>query len=360
MDPCTFKVAVSGPDLQTQHMARAAPNFLELQSWNSSVHSLPALGLIDQPIGSSVSRLIEDEHSDGIDHRAQPGCRDKGDKKAEKEEATAEARTQLSARARRKDLDIQQLRQRFDRVLAQPCVKGPLSTKSPYLSKAATPRASHTPTNGPRQQLTLSKVNKALRQIPFNGKKLKPAKIRKDYWRPMAMIQFPEGMGHIGRSVFHIMREFKMQHDLAWGDALLRDDETNRTLTRHERGEKLNEVQRANAIADMAAVLGGAGKGNKMWLPVMEGMESLVETSGETRADEETGSTAGLLRTNIFWANELDKNFAMEWPANVSHNLFSEAVSVRTDQPEDDTVQIAPAEVVATEEAPKKTSWFSR
>ncbi|KAK9414191.1 putative Transcriptional regulation of mitochondrial recombination-domain-containing protein [Seiridium unicorne] len=204
------------------------------------------------------------------------------------------------------------------------------------------------------------KVNKALRQIPFNGKKLKPAKIRKDYWRPMAMIQFPEGMGHIGRSVFHIMREFKMQHDLAWGDALLRDDETNRTLTRHERGEKLNEVQRANAIADMAAVLGGAGKGNKMWLPVMEGMESLVETSGETRADEETGSTAGLLRTNIFWANELDKNFAMEWPANVSHNLFSEAVSVRTDQPEDDTVQIAPAEVLATEEAPKKTSWFSR
>lgn len=169
------------------------------------------------------------------------------------------------------------------------------------------------------------------------------------------MIQFPEGMGHIGRSVFHIMREFRMRHDVAWNDNLLRDDETNRTLNRHERGVKLNERQKANAIADMAAVLGGVGKGNKMWVPVLEGSENLVDTSGETRTDGESGSTEGLLRTSIFWSNDLDKNFAKEWPANVSHNAFADAMSVPIEQLEEGV----PEEVLAAEEPPKKTSWFS-
>ncbi|KAH6654191.1 transcriptional regulation of mitochondrial recombination-domain-containing protein [Truncatella angustata] len=200
------------------------------------------------------------------------------------------------------------------------------------------------------------KANKALRQIPFVSKKLKPSKIRKDYWLPMAMIQFPEGMGHIGRSVFHIMREFRMQHDLAWGDNMLQDDETNRMLTKHERGEKIYEHQKANAVADMAAVLGGLGKGNKMWLPVLQGAEDLVDTSGETRTDEQTGSTEGLLKTQIFWKNELDKNYAKAWPVNVSHSSFAESMSVPIGQAQEG---LAPEELVAAEE-PKKTSWFSR
>lgn len=199
------------------------------------------------------------------------------------------------------------------------------------------------------------KANKALRQLPFNGKKLKPSKMRKDYWRPMAMIQFPEGMGHIGRSVFHLMREFRMQHDLAWSDKHLVDKETNRTLTRQERGERLNTAQKPNAVADMAAVLGGLGKGNKMWLPAIEGVTDLVETSGATRTNEESGTTEALLRTTVFWANELDKNFAKEWPANVSHSAFADAVSVPVHETEEVT-EIAGEEL--SQEQPKKTSWF--
>ncbi|ORY69516.1 transcriptional regulation of mitochondrial recombination-domain-containing protein, partial [Pseudomassariella vexata] len=165
------------------------------------------------------------------------------------------------------------------------------------------------------------KSNRALKQIPFNGKKLKPAKLRKDYWRPMAMIQFPEGMGHVGRSVYHLMREFRMAHELSWDDEMLRDDATGRTLTKHERGAKLND-QKPNSIADMAAVLGGAGKGNKIWMTVAEGGDN-VETKALNLTDGETGAALGLVKATIFWSDAMDRNYALEWPPNVSHAEFA-------------------------------------
>jgi hypothetical protein len=197
-------------------------------------------------------------------------------------------------------------------------------------------------------QTFLLQANKALKQIPFNGKKLKPAKIRKDYWRRMAVIQFPEGKGDIGRSVYHIMREFRMAHELGWADDMFVEEKTGRTLTRLERGAKLND-QKANTIADMAAVLGGAGKGNKMWVPgptevdtagatrpdgesravATQGVE--VDFSGETKVDEENGTTLGLLGTTVIWENELDKNFATAWPSNVMHGSFSTSRNVPVD-----------------------------
>lgn len=164
----------------------------------------------------------------------------------------------------------------------------------------------------------------------------------------MAVIQFPEGKGEIGRSVYHIMREFRMAHELAWADDMFVDEKTGRTLTRLERGARLND-QKANTIADMAAVLGGAGKGNKMWVPgptegdateatrldgepgavAAQGVEA--DLSGETRVDEETGTTLGLLGTTVIWENELDKNFATAWPSNVMHGSFSTSTNVPVD-----------------------------
>ncbi|KAK6841607.1 hypothetical protein PG987_002467 [Apiospora arundinis] len=173
------------------------------------------------------------------------------------------------------------------------------------------------------------KANRALRQIPFNGKKLKPSKLRKDYWRPMAMIQFPEGQGHIGRSVYHIMREFRMRHDLGWDDGMIHDKESRRTLTRHERGQRLNGMQKPNAIADVAAVLSGLGKGNKMWQPAgTEGVETVAEI---TKADEKTGEVTNLLKTQVWWMDPLDKNYAQSWSKNVSHFAFKEGVFQQVD-----------------------------
>lgn len=165
------------------------------------------------------------------------------------------------------------------------------------------------------------------------------------------MIQFPEGFGHVGRSVYHIMREFRMVHELSWGDDMFVDEETGRTLTRHERGERLND-QKANSIADMAAVLGGAGKGNKMWMPASEDAD--IEMDGTTKVDEETGEVAGLLKTTIFWETELDKNFATAWPANVSHSSFKESGSIQVE--EAPPVEEDPPELVAEEQVHQQDS----
>ncbi|EEY20651.1 conserved hypothetical protein [Verticillium alfalfae VaMs.102] len=112
--------------------------------------------------------------------------------------------------------------------------------------------------------------NHALKQLPFIAKKSTPAKLRKDLWRPMALIQFPAGAGTAGQSAFQKLREYRRRHELEWGDEKLyrtkEDAATGRlvrsTRTRKERGFAIHE-QRENAIADMAAVLAGGGRGSK-------------------------------------------------------------------------------------------------
>lgn len=143
-----------------------------------------------------------------------------------------------------------------------------------------------------------------MKQIPFNGKKLHPISLRKDYWRPMAMIQFPPGLGVVGRSVFQKMREFRKLHELAW------ENDEYLKMTKHERGVALND-QKANTVADMAAVLGGAGKGNKIW-----------EEEPEERAAGQDGERQGKLHSaTVYWANAQDQSYAEAWSSNVTHQL---------------------------------------
>jgi hypothetical protein len=203
-----------------------------------------------------------------------------------------------------------------------------------------------------------------LKQIPFNGKKLKPSKLRKDFWRPLAMIQFPEGQGEVGQSVFQRLRECKKYHELSWDDSYLYGD-GGKLLTRLERGAKLNN-QKSNTIADMAAVLGGIGKGNKIWVkPTAEevlDMEKEPATSEATEGEAET-IDAGLVNATIWWANETDRNFASSWSPNVTHQLFDQAtiqpVQVvdegATTAQGDNTAESAPADVVAQQELLKDT-----
>ncbi|KAF3355342.1 hypothetical protein VdG1_04175 [Verticillium dahliae VDG1] len=56
--------------------------------------------------------------------------------------------------------------------------------------------------------------NHALKQLPFIAKKSTPAKLRKDLWRPMALIQFPAGAGTAGQSAFQKLREYRRRHEL--------------------------------------------------------------------------------------------------------------------------------------------------
>lgn len=145
-----------------------------------------------------------------------------------------------------------------------------------------------------------------MRQIPFTAKKAKPAKIRKDLWRQIAMVQFPEGKGAVGQSVYAKLREFYQRHLLEWDDSLplvKRDyDRGLRVITRQERGKKVLE-QKANAVADLAAALAGAGKSNK-----------IVAEGGE------------LCEATVFWANAMDRHHAEAWTPNVKHGLLPKGV----------------------------------
>lgn len=138
--------------------------------------------------------------------------------------------------------------------------------------------------------------NKALKQLPFNGKKTKPAKIRRDYWEPMAMIQFPRGQGVVGVSAFQKLREFRRLHELSYPEEML-------ALPKAERGKALND-QKANSVADMAAVLAGRGRGNLM-------AREVAEDGGADRPSR--------VEATVYWADERDRHFAREWSENVTH-----------------------------------------
>jgi len=121
----------------------------------------------------------------------------------------------------------------------------------------------------------------------------------------MAVIQFAEGKGVVGRSVFQKLREFKREHELSWGW------QTKELLgkSKPERSGVLN-AQKANSVADMAAVLAGAGNGNRIWV-----------TDGAVKPQEGEKPPRKLVSATVYWANEFDVELAREWPANVSHQI---------------------------------------
>ncbi|KJZ77019.1 hypothetical protein HIM_03340 [Hirsutella minnesotensis 3608] len=187
-----------------------------------------------------------------------------------------------------------------------------------------------------------------LKQLPFNGKKTKPAKLRKDYWSPMAMIEFPVGKGSVGRSVFQKLRELKHLHEVAWSDEIRYKDpseyseedkkkireeqekgkEFRPVRSKKERGIALN-AQKKNAIADMAVVLAGQGPGNKV-------------------AERGDDGSSSLVQVTVNWSNDLDRNFAESWPENVTHGVFKKpAYLAGSSQPTQPAPQEAPAEALA-------------
>ncbi|KAJ0309135.1 hypothetical protein COL5a_001255 [Colletotrichum fioriniae] len=269
--------------------------------------------------------------------------------------------------------------------------------------------------------------HRALKQLPFNGKKSKPAKLRRDYWAPLALIQLPAGAGAAGQSVFQKLREFRRMHELAWEDDLLYREKRTELLkpkaikpwgvkknaavaavddvkysvagktedapatedtepaatpedlvrvrkivrNRHERSLALND-QRANSIADMAAVLAGFGRGNRLVVSSREKKAVLEEgkplegrkwskappakteiVTSQSGGEEVEGATKTpavdeLLPATIYWANEDDRNFAQEWSGNVTHDLFQDAKALLEEN------QLDPEEeAVAEVEAPK-------
>ena len=85
-----------------------------------------------------------------------------------------------------------------------------------------------------------------MKQLPFLGKQTKPAALRKDLWRPLAAVTFPSGSQ--GLTAYRELREYRKRHEHEW------DYEELGARSRLDAGRKLMD-QRANSIADLAAVL---------------------------------------------------------------------------------------------------------
>ncbi|KAL5344566.1 hypothetical protein V496_08267 [Pseudogymnoascus sp. VKM F-4515 (FW-2607)] len=143
------------------------------------------------------------------------------------------------------------------------------------------------------------KNNKALRQLPYNGKKTVPAALRKDLWSPLARIEFPAGHSAAGLNAFRMLREYRTLHETQWPKELALDDK-GRTLSKKLRGRKLCD-QRANSIADISATLGKV---------------SLVEKSVKGKAEKEVEE----ISTTVRWSDILDAEYAASWPESVVHD----------------------------------------
>lgn len=181
-----------------------------------------------------------------------------------------------------------------------------------------------------------------------------PAKLRKDYWRTLAVVEFGAGRGEVGRSVFRGLRELKKRHELEWAgrrgpDGLVVEDEAADgrvremlRMTRRERGEALND-QRGNAVADLAALLAGRGKGNLVLVEDEGKTATAIKADADADADAKAGpaeaeagsrsttlvevtrgdgkdaKTVKLHTATVYWANEQDKYYAESWTKNVTH-----------------------------------------
>ncbi|PHH70856.1 hypothetical protein CDD82_6881 [Ophiocordyceps australis] len=166
-----------------------------------------------------------------------------------------------------------------------------------------------------------------LEQLPFNGKKTKPAKLRKDYWALMAVIKFPPEHSSVGRCVFQKLRELKHLHEVSWPDELrykvpsqfstqdkkriAEAEAKGKTLrpfrSKYQRGCAIN-AQKQNAIADMSVVLAGKGKGNTM-----------VHKDANDPENR-------LIPVSVDWMFDYLKRHAPSWSDNVEHGLLAPPV----------------------------------
>lgn len=190
-----------------------------------------------------------------------------------------------------------------------------------------------------------------------------PAVIRKDMWRPLLTVHFPSEAQ--GLAALRKLREYRKLHELSWSQAdrtRVRREETvaakkefeelgakiqKKTRARQakrERGRLIMD-QKANAIADLAAVL----KEQDVLANTPETVarkQKMEEEAANPKATPETTQASrpkhgplpkrGPLRkqaaaenipiytldgVRIRWANPLDAEYAESWPAAVQHDI---------------------------------------
>lgn len=181
----------------------------------------------------------------------------------------------------------------------------------------------------------------ALSQLPFLGKKTQPSHLRKDLWTPFALAVFPSP--HAGINAFRKLREFRRLHETSWPLDTMRDPEQPRNLLPKKKRGKVLMNQRANSIADLAAVLlqqeaGVSEKRKERWERVSRRVRRLVKQKrlegedmvGERRRQrlekvDVVQELQGVEGVKVHWVDIRDAEFAERWPKDVVHEVLGKS-----------------------------------
>lgn len=187
------------------------------------------------------------------------------------------------------------------------------------------------------RSLTCLQSNDAIRQLPFLGKQTVPTSLRKDIWQPLATILFPHPPR--GLQAYHKLREYRKLHELEYPlDDFRAEGNKHDLMEKKKRGRKLMD-QKANSIADIAAVLIRQDEVSKAVASaaLVGAQNEAEETSGDSAGRKEEqrnpprpkGSSPrvgeklkaiGAEGVTIRWRNVLDAEYAESWPAGVLHD----------------------------------------
>ncbi|KAL8916446.1 MAG: hypothetical protein Q9208_008512 [Pyrenodesmia sp. 3 TL-2023] len=168
----------------------------------------------------------------------------------------------------------------------------------------------------------------SLAQLPFLGKKTVPARLRKDLWHPLCLIEFPHPSQ--GLLAYRRLREFRRLHETSYPLSLVtRTDGPhagNQLLPKKKRGKVLMD-QKANSIADLAAVLALQKQG---WAEehVRTRQRQIARVEMQKARGKKTylkkhpqgPPEMGVEGVRVRWTNLLDAEFAESWPEEVVHD----------------------------------------
>ncbi|KAL9609009.1 MAG: hypothetical protein Q9167_006195 [Letrouitia subvulpina] len=204
----------------------------------------------------------------------------------------------------------------------------------PFATKTAAEHGTHIfvynniRTNQVVYSLTRSLNNhSSIKQLPFLGKKTVPATLRRDLWTPLCFVTFPRP--NIGLVAYRRLRELRRLHETSYPLSLITETEDGprkgQLMSTKKRGKVLMN-QKANSVADMAAVLLMQEKG-----PTEEQLEeskkrynriTRLKAQGKKRlrrSQPQEVETGGVKGVKIRWANLRDAEFAETWPQEVVH-----------------------------------------
>ncbi|KAL8835764.1 MAG: hypothetical protein Q9170_003196 [Blastenia crenularia] len=181
------------------------------------------------------------------------------------------------------------------------------------------PQASNDPSSHRPPQNAAS-----LAQLPFLGKKTVPARLRKDLWTPLCLVEFPRSSQ--GLLAYRRLREFRRLHETSYPLSLITKNMHTGTLHSKKKRGKILMDQKANSVADLAAVLALQEEGSSE-----EHMEEVRRKAERVRVQKERGKKAwrskepegpvgpGVACVQVRWVNLLDSEFAEQWPERVEH-----------------------------------------